>query len=523
MTSYKKNSFLDDIEIKETSHNEVANALSKIAKKQSARTTKKSFANMSLQQKLEYIEKSVYSILGRYRGFVKTIRSKEELEKYIDKAIRIDYLCLDTETNNSLDPLTCKLMGICTYMPNTKPVYVPINHTVPGTDKLLENQLTEKDVRECVEKLNKNNTKIVYHNGKFDLRVIYNTTGIYPNIWWDTMIGSQLLNENDQAKLKVQYPKHVDPTVDRYDIEGIFMGLPYAWIDPEIFALYAAIDAYDTHKLRRYQQKEFEKEGMNRLFNLFMNVEMPVVKVTARMEDCGVCIDLDYLKKLNAKYEKERQKALDKIQDILTPYSQEIVKYQALGKLDNPYNINSDSQLNLIIYDILKIPRVEGMKKSTEKQVLEAMDHEFAEVMLEYKHYNTLITNFTSQFESWLSEKDGKLHAHFNQMGTEDKGIRTGRFSSTQPNLQQVPSHEKTLRLAFKASEEYENVMSEDNYFIFKDYVDAETINGYKKVKDLVVGDILVISDNNEQKKANVISTKRNENKIKVVFEEIKC
>ena len=90
-------------------------------------------------------------------------------------------------------------------------------------------------------------------------------------------------------------------------------------------------------------------------------------------------------------------------------------------------------------------------------------------------------------------------------------------------NLQQVPSREKTLRLAFKASEEYEDVMSEDNYFIFKDYVDAETINGYKKVKDLIVGDILVINDNNEQKKAKIISTERNENKIKVVFEEIKC
>ena len=390
---------------------------------------------MSLSEKMKYIKENVYKILGRYKGFVKVIRDEEELEKYINKAIKIDYLSFDTETNNSIDPLTCKLMGLCMYIPNTKPVYVPINHTIPGTDELLENQVSEEFAKRCIVSLKNNNTKIVYHNGKFDMRVIYNTLGIYPPIWWDTMIASQLLNENDVHKLKVQYPKHVDPTVSHYDIEGIFMGIPYAWIDPEIFALYAAIDAYDTYKLQVYQQKEFEKEGMERLYKVFREIEMPVVEVTSRMEDWGICIDTDYLRKLNNKYEKQRQKAFEKIQNFLLPYSKEITKYQALGKLDVPYNINSDSQLNLIIYDILKIPRVDGMKKSTEKQVLEAMDNEFADAMLEYKHYNTLINNFTSQFASWLSSRDNKLHAHFNQMGTEERGIRTGRFSSTDPKL----------------------------------------------------------------------------------------
>ena len=100
----------------------------------------------------------------------------------------------------------------------------------------------------------------VYHNGKFDIRFCYNTIGVYLPIWWDTMIAAQMIDENEQAKLKIQYKNHVDPTIGSYNIEKLFTGLPYAWIDPEIFALYAAIDAYDTYKLQQIQEEYFKQE-----------------------------------------------------------------------------------------------------------------------------------------------------------------------------------------------------------------------------------------------------------------------
>lgn len=97
---------------------------------------------MPLDKRLEYIFVNVYSILGRYRRFINLIRSDDDFIKYIDRAIELDCLTLDTETNNSLDPLTCKLMGLCLYLPNTRPAYVPLNHCKPGTDILLKDQVS---------------------------------------------------------------------------------------------------------------------------------------------------------------------------------------------------------------------------------------------------------------------------------------------------------------------------------------------------------------------------------------------
>ena len=245
MSEYKKFSFLDDFDIPVITHDAVKQQLVRLGKTHTTKT-RKSFDSMPLEERLDYISNEVNKILGRYKGFVKVIRDEDEFNRYIDKAIEQNCLSFDTETNNSLDPLTSKLMGLCCYIPNTKPVYVPLNHTKPNTDILLENQISEDCVKNAFKRLKDSNVKMIYHNGKFDIRVCYNTMGIYLPIWWDTMIAAQLLDENELAKLKYQYKAHVDPTIGSYNIEKLFTGLPYAWVDPDVFALYAAIDAFDT-------------------------------------------------------------------------------------------------------------------------------------------------------------------------------------------------------------------------------------------------------------------------------------
>ena len=450
---YKKASFLDDFDLPEVTHASVKKQLAKVTKKHSV-SKKKNLESMPLVERLSYITNEVLKILGRYKNFVKIIRTEEEFNAYIDKAIKYGYMAFDTETNNSLDPLTCKIMGLCCYVPNTKPVYVPLNHTLPESDELLSNQISLECVKQAFIKLKNSDIKLVYHNGKFDIRVCYNNTGIYLPIWWDTMIGAQLLDENELAKLKSQFSNKIDPTIDSYNIEKLFTGLPYAWIDPEIFGLYAAIDSYDTYLLQKYQEKLFTKPEMEKLYKLFREVELPIVSVTAEMEDSGICLDVDFVNKLHNKYTLGVEKTLKILNEVLEPYKSDIEYYQNLKKLDNPINFESPAQLSIIMYDILKYSTNNGTK-STDKATLKSLKTPFTKALLDYRHYSILIKTFTKPLPTFVSTKDGKVHANFNQMGKEENNVRTGRFSSTNPNLQQIPSKEKIMRMMFKASPGY--------------------------------------------------------------------
>ena len=431
MSDYKKFSFLEDFDMPIITHDAVKQQLVKLGKSHNLKK-KNSIENMPLEKRLEYIQDEVFKVLGRYRNFVKVIKNEDEFNSYIDKAIELNCLTLDTETNNSLDPLTCKIMGLCLYIPNTKPIYIPINHTKSGTDILLENQVSENCIKKAFQKLKDNNTRIIYHNGKFDIRVCFNTMGVYLPIWWDTMIAAQLLNENELARLKYQYKIHVDPTIGSYNIEKLFTGLPYAWVDPEIFALYAATDAFDTYNLFLKQKELFEKDDMKNLYRLFSEIEIPTVSVVSKMEDDGICLDLDFLQKLHKKYEKGKEESEKKLNNILSKYSNQIRYYQDLGKLDDPINFESSTQLVIILYDILGTP-VPETGRSTDKLTMQSLKTPFTEAVLEYRHYSKLMSSFTIPLPNWLSKKDGKLHASFNQMGKEENNVRTGRFSSTEP------------------------------------------------------------------------------------------
>lgn len=491
MPNYAKASFLDDFELPEITHEALKQQIIKVGRQQSV-ARKKSFKNMPLSEQLKIVTEGIYKILGRYKGFIKVIRNYDDYMQYINRAIKVDYLSLDTETNNSVDPLTCKIMGLCLYVPNAKPAYVPLNHCVPGTEELLDNQITLTQAQEGMQLIKDANTKIVYHNSAFDIRVVANTLNVRHTAWWDTMIAAQLLNENEKAKLKLLYPKYVDPTIDDYNIEEVFMGLPYAWINPEIFALYAAIDAYDTYKLQKYQQTLFESDDLKKMYKLFREIEMPVTSVVAQMEDDGVTLDLDLLSKLNAVYKSKQAEAYEKLQEILEPYRASIEYYQSIGKLDTPINFDSPQQLPIVLYDILKTPMIDN-SRSTDKATLNALETPFTKTMLTYRHYTKLINAFTEPLPKWISSTDGKLHAGFHQIGSEENNVRTGRFSSTRPNLQQIPSKELTFRLMFKASTDYKDIEIKD---IMQLDIASEVLTeqGWKYVNDLQIGDKICVN-----------------------------
>lgn len=463
---------------------------------------------VSTFDKLQLIYEEVNRVLGGYTSNTKVITSKDELSQYIDEAISNGIIAIDTETNNSLEPLTCLLMGACIYTPGQLSAYIPIHHTQPDTDILIENQLTELDIKEQFERLS--NTKILMHNGKFDYEVIKCTCNCVLNIYWDTEIAARILDENELAGLKKQYILHIDSTQEKYDIEHLFQGIPYAYVKPEIFALYAATDAYITYRLYEWQKEQFNKPGNEKLFDLFMNVEMPVVPVCAEMELYGIEIDKEYAKRLSNKYHKKVDEVNAKIDTELSKYSDKISAWRLTKEanykernskpnksgeftykkskneqLENPPQLNSPTQLAILLYDILETPAQDKKSpRGTGEEILQKINLPICDLILEKRGLEKLIGTYIDKIPECVSDKDNRLHAHFNQLGAG-----TGRFSSSNPNLQNIPSHVKEIRLMFRAAEGNVFVgadFSQQEPRLLSAYSNDDTmIDAYKQNKDL--------------------------------------
>lgn len=427
------------------------------------------------------ITTEVYRILGNYKDSTQVIRTKDELVEYIDKAIQNGSIAIDTETNNSLVPLTCKIMGACIYTPGCKNAYIPINHVDINTKERLDWQLTEKDIADQFSRLS--NTKIIMHNGKFDYEVIKCTCGIELSVYWDTLIGARILNENELANLKTQYRTKIDPNQEKYDIEHLFKDVPYEILDPELFALYAATDSYMTYKLYEWQLPLFYSPQNKGLLNIFMNVEMPVLIPTAEMELNGVTVDKDYCMSLGSKYHKQYDEINLAIEKELSKYSDQITKWrlteeanykpkkknnkgeEILAKskneqLEDPVKLSSNTQLAILLYDILGVdPVFKKRSKSEDKktitvdeeainQIYEKTHLEILNLLIQKRKLEKLLGTYVDKIPECVLE-DGKLHASYNQIGAD-----TGRYSSSNPNMQNIPSRgeAKCLRMMFKAS-----------------------------------------------------------------------
>ena len=236
------------------------------------------------------IKKEVIRTLGKYQASTLTITDADTLHNYISSCIEVGAVAVDTETNNSLDPLTCKLMGLCLYAPGLKAAYIPVNHRDPETKIKLSNQLLEVQIKEELQRLVDSGAKIIMHNGQFDYEVLKCTCDVVVAPDWDTKVAACLLDENESHKLKDQYASKIDKSQNSYSIETYFKKVQYADVQPEIFALYAATDSYMTYKLYEYQVPLMEAE--KKIFNLFKTIEMPLIPIVAEMELCGAFADI---------------------------------------------------------------------------------------------------------------------------------------------------------------------------------------------------------------------------------------
>lgn len=533
---------------------------------------------LTLEERLNIIKTKVLEVLGKQKKNVVVVRTKQQFEEYVSKAIQFGRISIDTETNNSLDPMTCRLMGLCLYYEGGKQAYIPVNHVDWRTNERLSWQLTEEDCREQLQRFLDADTFIVMHNGKFDYEVIKCTCKIEVPPDWDTQIGARLLNENELAGLKKQYISKIDPTQEKYDIEKLFENISYAFVDPEIFALYAATDSMMTDKLFLYQFPIMTSPENTRLYWVFLNIEMPIVQVTGDMELLGVCVDQEFgerlrlkfnkiLEEIDAKieaemlnlrpkitawrnnkksYEKVRQYqpkksklSVEKLEERY-PYVDDKGRRYKVGKskaeqLDDPINLASPTQLAILFYDILGCPTVSKKSpRGTGKEELEALAERdenltICKLLLERRGIVKLITTYIDTIPVLVDHwPDKRIRFHLNSMGTD-----TGRYSSGgklkfmengEPievsgiNIQNIPSRGdgKITRMLFKAKTETAEIeCTNDNTYELTDISEIETTSGWKYGKDLVLGDRLITSEGEDIVKQVVY---RPESKIYLIY-----
>lgn len=433
-----------------------------IAKKANKKATKSATVKGSgLSAKIEAIRANVEKYLGKYRDEYMTIMDMDTLHDYVNHCVACQLLSIDTETTG-LDPMLDKIVGICLYTENMKPAYLPLRHRSYITGELIKGQLTVEEIKPEFERLTALD-EVDMFNAPFDTRFMYHDVGVRLHCTWDAFLGARLMNENEPSnQLKPLHQKYcLDGQEDEFTFSELFKGVPFYMIPIDIATLYGAHDAVVTYELKKFQEpyltyhadEEFSsRNGMNGVAWNFEHIEMPCIDAIIEMEDNGILLDTEYANKLSVEYHKKLDESLSKVYSLMDEYSDLIDSYRAqYGKLDDPINIGSSKQLAILFYDLLKYEPVHKQPvRGTGEPVLKHWDTELTRAILEYKKITKLLSTYIDKLPECINPNDGRIHCKFNQYGAD-----TGRMSSSDPNMQNIPSHNKDIRKMFVASPGY--------------------------------------------------------------------
>ena len=448
-----------------------------------------------LIEKISSINALVESKLGKYKDDYIVITDIQDLISYIDAAAKTGIIAIDTETTG-LDPISDNIVGMSIYTPGKKAAYIPIHHISYITGMEVEGQLCEKEIAIELIRMQDYNVKVIMYNAKFDLRVIKNGLGVKLNCYFDCHLAAMCLNENEPHGLKTLHSKYVlDGKEDEFSFGKLFDGITFDYVPIKTGYIYAARDAVDTYELYEWQLPYLTESnplcteyGLEHVSKVFWDIEMPCIEVLAEMEDTGVDFDLDYAYELSEKYNKQKDEQLEEFYRILDIYKPEIEKYKLnnpVNKLSDPINIASPTQLAILFYDILGIEAPDPKSpRGTGVEILQKIDNPLCKAILDYRATEKLLSTYVDKLPECINEKTGRIHCNFNQYGA-----KTGRMSSDNPNMQNIPSHNHDIRQMFKATDGY--VMMSSDYSQQEPKVmtamcgDPEMIKAYQEGKDL--------------------------------------
>jgi len=395
------------------------------------------------------------------------IDNQEDITKLIIELNQQTEFCFDTETTG-LEPHTSEIRGIAFSYQSHKAYYVKLPKDYNQTHKILS------EFKILFE--NKKVAKIG-QNLKFDILMLKNYGVEVKGQLFDTMIAHYLINPDIKHNLKIISESLLDYQPLEYE-ELVGKGKNQKNIDEvpiEDLKEYAAEDADITFQLKEILQKKLEE---NKLINLSTNIEMPLVSVLADMEFAGVNLDTDNLQNFSVELTSEIKKIEE---DILKDASTD-------------FNIASPKQLGEVLFDKMKIiakPKKTktGQYSTSEQELSKIKDkHPIIEKILEYRSLQKLLSTYVDALPKLINTKSNKIHTSFNQAIT-----RTGRLSSSNPNLQNIPIRTelgKKIRKAFIASNnhillaaDYSQIelrviasMSEDENMI-ADFINGEDIH----------------------------------------------
>jgi DNA polymerase-1 len=362
----------------------------------------------------------------------RTLNTQSELLTLIEELKRTVEFGFDLETN-SLNPREAEIIGIAICYDPAFAFYIPLGHKDESTPQLPRAQVYEA-LRPFIED---SKYKKIGQNLKYDWSVL-REQGFHPKgIGADTMVAAYLLNpegRHNLTKLSAQYLDYTVLTFEQLCGKGKSQ-LTFDQIGIAHATRYAAEDAWLAMQLWKKLQPLLKEEG---LMQIFTEVDLPMVEVLTDMELEGVSIDVDWLKSLSDEFGLELQQIENRIQT----YTQ------------GPVNLNSPKQISKLLFEDLKLPPQSKTKTglSTDASVLEILAplHPVPDLLLEYREISKLKGTYVDPLPLLKDSKTGKIHAGFHQTVAA-----TGRLSSSDPNLQNIPIRSDRglrIRRAFVAS-----------------------------------------------------------------------
>ena len=351
-----------------------------------------------------------------------------------------DLVAVDTETD-SLDTLSAHLVGVSLCVGDGEAWYLPCGHR-DAQGALQPGQLRLDDlVRTLRPVLTDGRSTKIGHNLKFDLAVLaapHNGGLELAGPLYDTMVGAWLIDPDRRSYKLDDLCKELGLRMTGFAevTAGDKAADAFARVGLEAAGDYSCEDVYGALQLYRQQVEQLAATGLDRLL---AEVEGPLIPVLAAMETAGILVDSDQLARLSIEFGQRLQ-----------TFEEEI--FRVAGE---PFNINSPRQLGEILFEKLQLPRGRKTKTgwSTDVQVLESLSltHELPALVLQYRNLAKLKSTYVDRLASLRNPHTGRVHTSFNQCGTA-----TGRLSSSNPNLQNIPirtEEGRRIRSTFIAAE----------------------------------------------------------------------
>lgn len=362
------------------------------------------------------------------------VNTQEQLDELVRLLELEEIVALDTETTGlKWEDMT---VGMSLTLPVAdKHFYIPYDHKT--TYEQIPRDIVMRTMKKALER---EGLKLVMFNSKFDVHMLKKDgIDLIDNNYFDVLIAMHILNENEPSyqlkRLANKYGKYFGYHDDSMTFEELFGRDPIHFIeaDLELAMIYACKDTHLTYLFYEFQMEMFNKN--ENLKDVYFNIEQPNTAVAITMEDNGFKMDLDFA----YQYQKELKEQLDELEANML-------------KNWGDVNTNSPKQLAELFFDELGYEDVSG-KRSVNKTVLKqlANEHDDVKDLLDYrdlsKLYSTYIEPLPSLIRKDVEEKglkgDGRLHGQFNQIGTV-----TGRWSSSDPNLQNIPDRARQMFIA---------------------------------------------------------------------------